>query len=138
MSAKAWSQEYVSPPHPPTHPPTHSPTHSPTLYSPKYFKKVRISPSAAMKMLMHACAGVERGMKAPGGKPVEVMGLMIGRPDADSPNTLVVTDVFPLPVEGAETRVLADDTEVQNYMIGLGESLELVGQPTHPPTHPPT
>ena len=34
--------------------------------------------------------------------------------------------VFPLPVEGAETRVLADDTEVQNYMIGLGESLEQV------------
>jgi hypothetical protein len=29
-------------------------------------------------------------------------------------------------VEGAETRVLADDTEVQNYMIGLGESLEQV------------
>lgn len=41
---------------------------------------------------MHACSGVERGMKA-GGKPVEVMGLMIGRPDAESPNTLVVTDV---------------------------------------------
>jgi len=38
----------------------------------------------------------------------------------------VVTDVFPLPVEGAETRVLADDTEVQNYMISLGESLEMV------------
>jgi len=37
-----------------------------------------------------------------------------------------VTDVFPLPVEGAETRVLADDTEVQNYMITLGESLEMV------------
>lgn len=36
------------------------------------------------------------------------------------------TQVFPLPVEGAETRVLADDTEVQNYMIGLGESLEQV------------
>ncbi|KAM3569465.1 hypothetical protein VYU27_008432, partial [Nannochloropsis oceanica] len=101
MAAKAWSQD------------------------PKYFKKVRLSPSAAMKMLMHACGGVEKGMKAPGGKPVEVMGLMIGRPDVESPNTLVVTDVFPLPVEGAETRVLADDTEVQNYMISLGESLEM-------------
>lgn len=34
--------------------------------------------------------------------------------------------VFPLPIEGAETRVLADDTEVVNYMISLGESLEQV------------
>jgi hypothetical protein len=34
--------------------------------------------------------------------------------------------VFPLPVEGAETRVLTDDQEVLNYMIDLGESLELV------------
>jgi COP9 signalosome complex subunit 5 len=42
---------------------------------------------------MHACSGVERGMKGPGGKPVEVMGLMIGRCDAGSPTTLVVTDV---------------------------------------------
>jgi hypothetical protein len=31
-------------------------------------------------------------MKA-GGKPVEVMGLMIGRPDTESLTTLVVTDV---------------------------------------------
>ena len=42
----------------------------------------------------------------------------------DELRTLLVTDVFPLPVEGAETRVLADDQEVMNYMISLGESLE--------------
>lgn len=64
-------------------------------------------------------------MKA-GGKPVEVMGLMVGRPDTEALTTLVVTDVFPLPVEGAETKVLADDEEVTNYMINLGESLEAV------------
>lgn len=34
--------------------------------------------------------------------------------------------VFPLPVEGAETKVLADDQEVANYMIGLGDLLETV------------
>lgn len=34
--------------------------------------------------------------------------------------------VFPLPVEGAETKVLADDQEVANYMIDLGDLLETV------------
>lgn len=34
--------------------------------------------------------------------------------------------VFPLPVEGAETKVLADDQEVANYMIGLADLLEKV------------
>ena len=52
------------------------------------------------------------------------MGLLLGRPHVDELRTLLVTDVFPLPVEGAETRVLADDQEVMNYMISLGDSLE--------------
>mmetsp|Transcript_28606 Transcript_28606/g.37471 ORF Transcript_28606/g.37471 Transcript_28606/m.37471 type:complete len:386 (-) Transcript_28606:401-1558(-) len=95
------------------------------MQDPKYFKKVMISPSATMKMLMHANSGVDKGMKSGGGKPVEVMGLMLGRPDTEIPNALIVTDVFPLPIEGAETKVLADDAEVINYMISLGESLEL-------------
>ncbi|KAG5185577.1 COP9 signalosome complex subunit 5A [Tribonema minus] len=94
----------------------------PWATDPKYFKKVKISPSAAMKMLMHANSGVEKGIKK-GGKPVEIMGLLLGRPDMEA-RSLVVTDVFPLPIEGAETRVLADDAEVTNYMIELGESLE--------------
>ena len=34
--------------------------------------------------------------------------------------------MFPLPVEGAETKVLANDDEVINYMIKLSESLETV------------
>lgn len=36
--------------------------------------------------------------------------------------------VFPLPVEGAETKVLADDQEVANYMIDLGDLLETVSE----------
>ena len=94
---------------------------------PKYFKSTRLSPSAVMKMLSHANSGVEKGMSSQGGKPVEVMGLMLGRPstDEDELDTLIVTDVFPLPIEGAETKVLADDQEVINYMIELGESLEI-------------
>ncbi|OQR86968.1 COP9 signalosome complex subunit 5 [Achlya hypogyna] len=93
---------------------------------PKYFRRVQVSPAATMKMLSHAQSGVEKGMSSPGGKPVEVMGLLLGRPSTDPANlnTLVVTDAFPLPVEGAETRVLADDAEVINYMISLGEAIE--------------
>lgn len=58
------------------------------------------------------------------GNPIEVMGLLMGRPDTQSPNTLVITDAFPLPIEGFETRVIADDEHVVNHMISLGESLE--------------
>jgi COP9 signalosome complex subunit 5 len=56
--------------------------------------------------------------------PVEVMGLMHGHPDLDDPGTLIVTDVFPLPVEGTETSVMTDNPEVTNYMISLAEALE--------------
>jgi COP9 signalosome complex subunit 5 len=100
----------------------------PWMQDPKYFKKVQVSACATMKILMHAVSGVEKGMKEPNGKPVEVMGLMLGRPSLQDPRVLCVMDVFPLPVEGAETRVLADDEEVINYMINLGESLELTRQ----------
>jgi COP9 signalosome complex subunit 5 len=99
------------------------------MQDPKYYKKVIVSPSAAMKMMNHAHSGVEKGIKA-GGKPVEIMGLMLGRPstgtdkDVGDAQTLIVTDCFPLPIEGAETRVLADDAEVINYMISLGEAVE--------------
>ncbi|GAB9462666.1 Cop9 signalosome complex subunit 5 [Globisporangium polare] len=99
------------------------------MQDPKYFKKVIISPSATMKMMNHANSGVEKGIKN-GGKPVEIMGLILGRPstgtdrDAGDAQTLIVTDCFPLPIEGAETRVLADDAEVINYMISLGEAIE--------------
>jgi len=53
-----------------------------------------------------------------------VMGLMLGRPDPFKPSNLIVTDAFPLPIEGFETRVIADDQHVINHMISLGERLE--------------
>ena len=40
---------------------------------------------------------------------------------------VLVMDCFPLPVEGTETRVVADDEEVQAYMVNMSESLEQVG-----------
>jgi COP9 signalosome complex subunit 5 len=89
----------------------------------RYFKRVHVSAAAAMKMMAHAVAGVERGA-AVGGKPFECMGLLFGRPGTVEKTSLIVTDSFPLPVEGAETKVLADDQAVINYMIALGESLE--------------
>ena len=76
-----------------------------------------------MKMMTHCHSGVTKGI-ASGGNPIEVMGLLLGRPDPTTPHTLVVTDVFPLPIEGFETRVVADDNDVINHMIALGESLE--------------
>eukprot|EP00574_Skeletonema_japonicum_P003582 CAMPEP_0201714266 /NCGR_PEP_ID=MMETSP0593-20130828/823_1 /ASSEMBLY_ACC=CAM_ASM_000672 /TAXON_ID=267983 /ORGANISM="Skeletonema japonicum, Strain CCMP2506" /LENGTH=428 /DNA_ID=CAMNT_0048203531 /DNA_START=15 /DNA_END=1301 /DNA_ORIENTATION=+ len=96
---------------------------SPWKDDPKYFTSAAISPSAVMKMMTHCHSGVEKGVKK-GGNPIEVMGLLLGRPDPQTPHTLVVTDVFPLPIEGFETRVIADDGDVINHMIALGESLE--------------
>ena len=91
----------------------------------KYFRKVRVATTAAIAMLQHSIRGVEKGM-ANGFAPIEIMGLIAGRPstDPDEPHTLIVTDVFPLPVEGTETRVLAEDTTVLNAMIEASENLE--------------
>ena len=82
------------------------------MSDPKYFKRAMVSPTAAMKMLMHTYSGCEKGMRE-GGKPLEVMGMMLGRPHTEQLDTLVVTDVFPLPVEGFETRVIADDEQAR-------------------------
>jgi len=99
--------------------------------------------------MTHCTSGVEKGIRK-GGNPVEVMGLLLGRPliDSDSSNTtssststpatstdvetssFIVTDVFPLPIEGFETRVVADDQNVLNHMIELAESLERQGRMT--------
>lgn len=97
---------------------------APWMKNPKHFKSVAVSPSAVMKIMMHCHSGVEKGI-AKGGNPIEVMGILLGRPDPTTPETLVVTDAFPLPIEGFETRVVADDENVVNHMIALGESLEI-------------
>ncbi|KAI2630594.1 COP9 signalosome complex subunit 5 [Hypoxylon sp. NC1633] len=71
--------------------------------NPNFFKHVRISAVALIKMVMHARSGGS----------IEVMGLMQGYTDGD---TFVVTDAFGLPVEGTETRVNAQD-DANEYMI---------------------
>jgi COP9 signalosome complex subunit 5 len=78
-----------------------------------YFKSVKISPAAAMKMQMHGQAGVDKGIKR-NGKPVEVMGLLLGRPDTTDPRSFIIVDAQALPIEGFETSVVADNDEVGN------------------------
>lgn len=86
----------------------------------RYFKECKISSLASMKMLKHALSGV-RAAEERGCKPLEVMGLLLGKPEGSS---IIIMDCFPLPVEGTETRVVADDEEVQAYMVNMSESLE--------------
>jgi COP9 signalosome complex subunit 5 len=87
----------------------------------KFFKRCRISALAATKMLEHALQGVQTGQSRSGGKPLEIMGLLLGKPEGDA---IIVLDTYPLPVEGTETKVMADDEKVAKYMIDLSEQLE--------------
>ncbi|KAK3940342.1 JAB1/Mov34/MPN/PAD-1 ubiquitin protease-domain-containing protein [Diplogelasinospora grovesii] len=75
----------------------------PWMKDPNYFRSVRISSIALVKMVMHARSGGN----------LEVMGLMQGYVDG---TTIVVTDSFRLPVEGTETRVNAQD-DANEYMV---------------------
>ena len=74
----------------------------PWARDPNYFKHVRISAVALIKMTMHARSGGE----------LEIMGLMQGYVTDE---TFVVTDAFRLPVEGTETRVNAQ-SDANEYM----------------------
>lgn len=69
----------------------------------KYFKHVRISAVALIKMAMHARSG----------GALEIMGLMQGYVEAE---TFIVTDAFRLPVEGTETRVNAQG-DANEYIV---------------------
>ncbi|KAL1521892.1 hypothetical protein AB1Y20_021543 [Prymnesium parvum] len=75
---------------------------------PKYFKHVRVSALALVKMVMHARSGGN----------LEVMGLMQGKIDPDDPRgpCFIVMDAFALPVEGTETRVNAQ-ADAYEYMV---------------------
>ncbi|CAK5074957.1 unnamed protein product [Meloidogyne enterolobii] len=81
---------------------------------PHYFKEVKVSSIALLKMVMHARSGGN----------IEVMGLMQGRVDA---NTLIVIDSFALPVEGTETRVNAQ-AQAYEFMTNYSEGCEAVGR----------
>ncbi|KAM0752130.1 COP9 signalosome complex subunit 5 [Meredithblackwellia eburnea MCA 4105] len=87
---------------------------APWKTDPHYFKKVRISAVALIKMVMHARSG----------GAYEIMGLMQGKLDGD---TMVVMDAFALPVVGTETRVNAAN-EANEFMIQYIESSSAIGR----------
>jgi COP9 signalosome complex subunit 5 len=79
---------------------------------PHFFKDIRISALALLKMVMHARSG----------GALEVMGLLLGKVDA---NTMIVMDSFALPVEGTETRVNAQ-SQAYEYMAAYTEAAKQV------------
>jgi COP9 signalosome complex subunit 5 len=102
----------------------------PFLKDPKYFKSVKVSPSATMKMMMHVQSGVEKGIKKSiTGKPTEVMGLLVGRQDTQDPHCLIISDAQALPIEGFETSVVAQSDDALTYQINLANLNE---QSRHP------
>lgn len=89
-------------------------TAKPWTKDPHYFKNIKISALALLKMVMHARSGGN----------LEVMGLMLGKVDG---NTMIVMDSFALPVEGTETRVNAQAAAYE-YMAAYIESAKTVGR----------
>ncbi|TPX37451.1 hypothetical protein SmJEL517_g00582 [Synchytrium microbalum] len=85
---------------------------------PNFFKKVKISAVALIKMVLHARSG----------GTIEVMGLMQGKVMGD---TIVIMDAFALPVEGTETRVSAAD-QANEYIIQYKELIKEVGRIENP------
>uniref|UniRef100_A0A6U0QD08 MPN domain-containing protein n=1 Tax=Prasinoderma coloniale TaxID=156133 RepID=A0A6U0QD08_9VIRI len=81
---------------------------------PHYFKKVRVSALALIKMAMHTRSGGN----------LEVMGMLTGKTMGD---TFVVLDTFALPVEGTETRVNAAG-EANEYMVDFITANKEVGR----------
>lgn len=83
-------------------------------FSPHYFKHIKVSALALLKMVMHSRSGGN----------LEVMGLLLGKVDG---NTMIVMDSFALPVEGTETRVNAQ-AQAYEYMAAYTESAKQVCQ----------
>ncbi|VEN47670.1 unnamed protein product [Callosobruchus maculatus] len=79
---------------------------------PHFFKDIKISALALLKMVMHARSG----------GTLEVMGLILGKVDG---NTMYVMDSFALPVEGTETRVNAQ-AQAYEYMSSYIEAAKLL------------
>lgn len=79
---------------------------------PSYFKFIKISAHALLKMLRHAKSGGS----------LEIMGMLLGKVDT---STMIVMDSFALPVEGTETRVNAHAAAYE-YMAAYVEQAKHV------------
>mmetsp|Transcript_31627 Transcript_31627/g.78395 ORF Transcript_31627/g.78395 Transcript_31627/m.78395 type:complete len:352 (-) Transcript_31627:83-1138(-) len=89
----------------------------PWTRNPHFFKHVRVSALALIKMTMHCRSGGN----------LEVMGMMQGKIIGD---TFIVMDSFALPVEGTETRVNAG-AEAYEYMVDYVQASKFVGRQEH-------
>ncbi|KAK0556471.1 COP9 signalosome catalytic subunit rri1 [Tilletia horrida] len=89
---------------------------APWRKDPHYFRRVRISAVALIKMVMHARSG---GI-------YEVMGIMQGKIDPET-RTIYVMDSYALPVQGTETRVSAANEAIE-YMVQYSQLCETVGR----------
>ena len=81
---------------------------------PHFFKDIKVSALALLKMVMHARSGGN----------IEIMGLLLGKVDG---NVMIVMDAFALPVEGTETRVNAQ-AQGYEYMTEYVEAAKKVGR----------
>lgn len=86
-----------------------------------FFKVVKISAVALIKMVMHARSSGNGVL----GQMNEVMGLMQGKVTTDG--TFIIMDAFPLPVEGTETRVSAG-ASANEFMVTFKEASERCGK----------
>jgi COP9 signalosome complex subunit 5 len=86
----------------------------PWANDPSYFQDVHVSAVALIKMVMHARSG----------GAIEVMGSMQGQV---AERAFVVNDVFPLPVEGTETRVNAG-AEANEFMVAYNSECPRVAR----------
>lgn len=86
----------------------------PWVNDPNFFKKVKVSALALLKMVMHARSGGD----------LEVMGMLQGKVDGD---TFIIVDTFALPVEGTETRVNAQE-EAYEYLVSYPETAQKFGR----------
>eukprot|EP01012_Entosiphon_sulcatum_P032088 TRINITY_DN40836_c0_g1_i1.p1 TRINITY_DN40836_c0_g1~~TRINITY_DN40836_c0_g1_i1.p1 ORF type:complete len:337 (-),score=81.89 TRINITY_DN40836_c0_g1_i1:117-1127(-) len=85
-----------------------------------YFKQVRMSAVAMVKIVMHA----KEGVREPQETNYEVMGILQGRIEA---NTLVVTDAFALPIKGSAVEVTLPQ-EATEYLVNYLELIKQVGK----------
>jgi len=101
----------------------------------RFFKEVRMSVMAAMKILIHAKSGqgkqgrLGRSQQQGGDSSnwVEVMGLMQGH-FIPSEGVLVVTDAFALPVEASEVECSMSDAS-QAYMLNYLDHCRTLNRP---------
>ncbi|VDO04168.1 unnamed protein product [Rodentolepis nana] len=86
----------------------------PWTKDPHYFKSIKISSVALLKMLIHAQSGHEK----------EIMGMLVGKVAHE---TIIVMDTFPLMVEGTEVRVNPQE-QAYEFIVQQVESMERVGR----------